>query len=207
MTGRRTRDAEQLFERALAVRERAVGPDHPDTARSLNNLAAFYAGTGYPEKALPLALRLIASGRGELRAVLPVLADAERNQLIPTEQAVDAMLHAIQRGAQSSAASAVNKLAVRLAAGSDRLAELVRRDQDLAAEAEALDKALVAAVSKERSKRDLGCRAARPGPACRHFERTPVAAKDLVDGISRLRRAVESIAVDGEGDSVAAVGR
>lgn len=153
--GRRTRDAEKLFERALAVRERAVGPDHPDTARSLNNLAAFYAETGYPEKALPLALRLIASGRGELRAVLPVLADAERNQLIATEQAVDAMLHAIQRGAQSSAASAVNKLAVRLAAGSDRLAELVRRDQDLSAEAEALDKALVAAVSKERSKRDV----------------------------------------------------
>ena len=103
---------------------------------------------------MPLALRLIASGRGELRAVLPVLADAERNQLIPTDQAVDAMLNAIQRGTQSSAASAVNKLAVRLAAGSDRLAELVRRDQDLAAEAEALDKAMVAAVSKERSKRD-----------------------------------------------------
>ncbi len=152
--GRRTRDAEKLFERALAVRERAVGPDHPDTARSLNNLASFYAGTGYPEKALPLALRLIASGRGELRAVLPVLADAERNQLIATEPAVDAMLHAIQRATQSSAASAVNKLAVRLAAGSDRLAELVRRDQDLSTEADALDKALVTAVSKERSKRD-----------------------------------------------------
>ena len=64
------------------------------------------------------------------------------------------MLNVIQRGTQSSAASAVNKLAVRLAAGSDRLAELVRRDQDLATEAEALDKAIVAAVSKERSKRD-----------------------------------------------------
>ena len=73
---------------------------------------------------------------------------------MPREKAVDAMLHVIQRGTQSSAASAVNKLAVRLAAGSDRLAELVRRDQDLAAEAEALDKSLVAAVSKERSKRD-----------------------------------------------------
>ena len=42
----------------------------------------------------------------------------------------------IQHGAQSSAASAVNKLAVRVAAGSDRLAELVRRDQDLASEAD-----------------------------------------------------------------------
>ena len=64
------------------------------------------------------------------------------------------MLNVIQRGTQSSVASAVNKLAVRLAAGSDRLAELVRRDQDLASEAEALDKSIVAAVSKERSKRD-----------------------------------------------------
>ncbi|MBN8987992.1 MAG: CHAT domain-containing protein [Rhizobiales bacterium] len=150
----RVRDAERLFERALAIRERAVGPDHPDTAKSMNNLALFEARTGYPEKALPLALKLVASGRGELRAVLPVLVDSERNRLIPAEQAMDAMLDAIQRGTQSQAASAVNKLAVRLAAGNDRLAELVRRDQDLAAEAEALDKAVVAAVSKERSKRD-----------------------------------------------------
>jgi CHAT domain-containing protein len=74
--------------------------------------------------------------------------------LMPAEQALDQALDVIQRGAQSSAASAVNKLAVRLAAGNDRLAQLVRRDQDLAAEADALDKAIVAAVSKERSKRD-----------------------------------------------------
>ena len=62
-------------------------------------------------------------------------------------QALDDALNAVQRGTQSSAASAVNKLAVRLAAGTDRLAQLVRRDQDLAAEAEPLDKAMVEAVS------------------------------------------------------------
>jgi hypothetical protein len=67
---------------------------------------------------------------------------------------LDHALNAVQRGAQSSAASAVNKLAVRLAAGNDRLAQLVRRDQDLATEAEALDKTIVAAVSKEPSRRD-----------------------------------------------------
>ena len=99
------------------------------------------------------------------------------SKLIPTDQAVDAMLNAIQRGTQSSAASAVNKLAVRLAAGNDRLAELVRRDQDLAAEAEALDKALVAAVSKERSKRDLAAEQRSQGQACRHCDRTPVRCK------------------------------
>ncbi len=74
---------------------------------------------------------------------------------MPAGQALDEALDAVQRGTQSSAASAVNKLALRLAAGTDRLAQLVRRDQDLAAEAETLDKAIVAAVSKERAKRDV----------------------------------------------------
>ena len=104
---------------------------------------------------LPIVERMIAGGRAQLRVALPVLFAAQRQQLMPAEKALDDALDAVQRGTQSSAASAVNKLAVRLAAGSDRLAQLVRRDQDLAAEAEALDKAIVAAVSKERAKRDV----------------------------------------------------
>ena len=148
-------EALPLFQRALAIRERAVGPDHPDAAISMNNLAAFYQASGRPGDALPLVQRLIASGRAQLRAALAVLADAQRQQLMPADKALDDALNVIQRGTQSQAASAVNKLAVRLAAGNDRLAELVRRDQDLAAEAEALDKAIVTAVSKERSKRDV----------------------------------------------------
>ena len=151
----RLADAEPLYQRALAVRERAVGPDHPDTATSTNNLALLYRTEGRTADALPLVQRMIGSGRAQLRVALPVLFDAQRQQLIPAEKALDDALDAIQRGAQSSAASAVNKLAVRLAAGTDRLAELVRRDQDLSAEADALDRAIVAAVSKERSKRDL----------------------------------------------------
>lgn len=155
----RYKEALPLFQRALAVRERAVGPDHPDTATSMNNLAAFYQASGRPDDGLPLVERLIASGRAQLGAALPILADAQRQQLLPLEQAVDDALNAIQRGTQSSAASAVNKLAVRLAAGNDRLAELVRRDQDLSAEAESLDKAIVTAASKERAKRDVAAEA------------------------------------------------
>jgi hypothetical protein len=147
-------DAQLLYQRALSIREQAVGPDHPDTATSLNNLASFYQGQGRTSDAMPIVERTIANGRAQLRVALPVLSAAERQQLLPTERALDDALNVIQRGAQSSAASAVNKLAVRLAAGNDRLAELVRSDQDLAAEAETLDKAIVAAVSKERSKRD-----------------------------------------------------
>jgi len=147
-------EAQPLFERALAIRERGGGPDHPDTAASTNNLASFFQVSGRPGEALPLVERLIANGRAQPRAALAVLAAAERQQLMPREKAVDDMLNVIERSTRSSAASAVNKLAVRLAAGSDRLAELVRRDQDLGSEAEALDKSIVAAVSKERSKRD-----------------------------------------------------
>jgi CHAT domain-containing protein/Tfp pilus assembly protein PilF len=147
-------DAEPLYRRAAAIREAALGPDHPDLVISLNNLASLYQTEGHGADALPIVQRLIAGGRAQPRVALPVLFAAQRRQSMPAEKALDDALNAVQRGTQSSAASAVNKLAVRLAAGSDRLAELVRRDQDLAAEAEALDKAILAAVSKEPSKRD-----------------------------------------------------
>jgi CHAT domain-containing protein/Tfp pilus assembly protein PilF len=155
----RLADAEPLYQRALAIREKAVGADHPDTAISTNNLAFLYRAEGRAADALPLVQRMIGSGRAQLRVALPVLFDAQRQQLLPAEQAQDDALNVIQRGTQSSAASAVNKLAVRIAAGNDRLAELVRQDQDLGSEAEALDKAIVAAVSKDRTKRDAAAEA------------------------------------------------
>ncbi|HLG80303.1 MAG TPA: CHAT domain-containing tetratricopeptide repeat protein [Bradyrhizobium sp.] len=144
----RPADAEPLYLRALAIRERAVGPDHPDVATSENNLAAFYQGQGRTADALPLVEKTLASGRAQLRSALAVLFASSARQLMPQDKSLDQALDVIQRATQSSAASAVNKLAVRLAAGSDHLAELVRKDQDLASEAEALDKAIVAAVSK-----------------------------------------------------------
>ena len=147
-------DALPLYQRAAAIRETALGANHPDAAISLNNLAFLYQVQGRTADALPLAEKTLAGGRAQIRVALPVLLAAQQQQLMPPEQALDDALNAVQAGTQSSAASAVNKLAVRLAAGSDRLAQLVRRDQDLAAEAETLDKAIVAAVSKDRTKRD-----------------------------------------------------
>ena len=38
--------AEPLYKRALAINEKVLGPDHPNTATSLNNLAALYRGPG-----------------------------------------------------------------------------------------------------------------------------------------------------------------
>lgn len=147
-------EAEPLYRRALSIRERALGPDHPDVATSTNNLAYFLQVSGRTADALPFAQKTLAANRAQLRVVLPVLFAARQQALLASDKALDDALSAIQRGTQSSAASAVNKLAVRMAAGSDRLAELVRRDQDLTAEAEALDKAIIAAVSKPSAQRD-----------------------------------------------------
>lgn len=147
-------DAEPLYRRALSIRERGVGLDHPETATSTNNLANLLRLEDRVNDALPLLARLIVTGRAQVRVALPALYDAQQKQLLAQGTALDDALSVIQRGAQSSAASAVNKLAVRLAAGNDRLAELVRRDQDLGSEAESLDKSIMSAVSKDRAKRD-----------------------------------------------------
>ncbi|MBR0962347.1 CHAT domain-containing protein [Bradyrhizobium japonicum] len=148
-------EAEPLYRRALSIRERALGPDHPDVATSTSNLAHFLQATGRTADALPFAQKTLAANRAQLRVVLPILFAARQQSLLASDKALDEALGAIQRGTQSSAASAVNKLAVRLAAGSDRLAELVRKEQDLAAESDALDKAIIAAVSKQSAQRDV----------------------------------------------------
>ena len=49
-----------LQERALAITEQALGPDHPDTAIRLDNLAAIYRQLGRAADALPLQERALA---------------------------------------------------------------------------------------------------------------------------------------------------
>jgi tetratricopeptide (TPR) repeat protein len=53
-------EARLLFERALAIREKGVGPDHPDTAMSLNNLARLLRDQGDLAAARPLQERALA---------------------------------------------------------------------------------------------------------------------------------------------------
>ena len=87
-------------------------------------------------------------------AALPVLFGAQSAKLVASNEAIDDSLNVVQRASQTSAGGALNALAVRFAAGNDRLAQLVRKDQDLSSEAASLDKAIIAAVAKEPSKRD-----------------------------------------------------
>ena len=52
--------AEPLLLRALAIREKRLGPEHTEVATTLNNLAALYRDMGDHAKAEPLLLRDLA---------------------------------------------------------------------------------------------------------------------------------------------------
>lgn len=53
-------EAEPLYQRVLAICENVLGPEHPDTASSLNNLAELYRNQGRYAQAEPLFQRALA---------------------------------------------------------------------------------------------------------------------------------------------------
>ena len=54
------REAEALYKRALAITEKALGPDHPDVGALLNNIAGLYRAQGRFSEAEPLYQRALA---------------------------------------------------------------------------------------------------------------------------------------------------
>ena len=51
--------AEPLYRRVLAIREKVLGPDHPDVATTLHDLALLYGATDRPAEAEPLYRRVL----------------------------------------------------------------------------------------------------------------------------------------------------
>jgi tetratricopeptide (TPR) repeat protein len=184
-------DAEPLYKRALAIREKTLGPDHPDVAVSLSRLAELYRAQGHYAAAEPLyqhTLAILEKAHGPdhpaVATALNSLADLYQDQgryadaeplykralairekilgpdhpqsqrLITPNQALEAGYTVLQRSASSAAGEAISQLAARFAAGTNGLAQLVRKDQDLTAEAERLDKSIVAALSKAPAERN-----------------------------------------------------
>ena len=59
---------------SLAISEKALGPDHPDVAISLNNLAALYNDQGRYADAEPLYKRVVGdTGKRHLVPIIPML--------------------------------------------------------------------------------------------------------------------------------------
>ena len=72
-------EAEPLYKRSLAIREKALGPDHPDVAQSLNNLAVLYVDQGRYADAEPLYKRSLAIREKALGPDHPDVAIALNN--------------------------------------------------------------------------------------------------------------------------------
>src|SRR5712691_3830004 len=79
--------AEPLYKRALSIRERALGPEHPDVGATLNNLAELYwsqkkyaAAQPLYQRALTIVEKTVGPESPELGAALNNLADVYRAQ-------------------------------------------------------------------------------------------------------------------------------
>jgi tetratricopeptide (TPR) repeat protein len=79
--GRRAKfaEAEALYRRALAVREEVLGPRHPSTATSYNNLAANFMDQGQPAAAEPLFRKALAIREEALGPQHPDTAQSYNN--------------------------------------------------------------------------------------------------------------------------------
>ena len=75
----RCAEAEPLCMRALAIREQALGPEHPDVARSLNNLAVIYEMQARCAEAEPLHKRALAIWEKALGPEHPYVAQSLNN--------------------------------------------------------------------------------------------------------------------------------
>jgi tetratricopeptide (TPR) repeat protein len=87
-------DAEPRFQRALAIWEKALGPEHPDVATSLNNLAGLYHTQGRYADAEPRFQRALAIFEKVLGPEHPDVATSLNN--------LTALLRATNRGIEAA---------------------------------------------------------------------------------------------------------
>jgi CHAT domain-containing protein/tetratricopeptide (TPR) repeat protein len=147
-------EADEASERALKIFEKALGPTHPSVLKSLNLQAESYLAQGRYADALSI-VRLTMSRRGAAKKVaFPAIFAAREHNLIDSLPAAAESYEVAQRASSSAAAIAVSKLAARFSVGNSELAQHVRKDQDLAVEADTLDKRLIAALSRATAERD-----------------------------------------------------
>ncbi len=180
-------EAANAHARALALAEEFLGPRHPQTALILDNLAGASAAEGDAGKALALSRKatdiLIADTAAasdaratEERAKLyrrraARLWQASEKRLEPAASLAAEAFAMAQWANQSAAAAALQQTSVRFAAGSDKLAALVREAQDLNTLWRDRDKALAAELSGAEARDNAGKLAALRDEMARIAER------------------------------------
>jgi CHAT domain-containing protein/tetratricopeptide (TPR) repeat protein len=180
ITGGRYSEAEAHLKRILEIYERSYGTEHPDVVVALTNLAIVYERQGAITKSLDSARRATqilarrfaidegASRAGalveqrtkasafELHIKMLFAADSAKRKAGKVADVRDSLesFEIAQLSRASDTAGQVALMAARYAAGSDALAEVTRRRQDLAAKWEGIDSALLRDVSKPAQQRD-----------------------------------------------------
>ena len=66
----------KLYEETLALQKAKLGPDHPDTLASMNNLANSYAAAGQLDRALKLREETLALRRRSSAPTTPTRSPA-----------------------------------------------------------------------------------------------------------------------------------
>jgi CHAT domain-containing protein len=166
-------EAASLYQRAVVMSERALAPDHPAAARVLDGRAVFLAATGdlkgalaSSRQAVSIASKLLgrSTGAGSAFELAPLRQYFDSNldilhqaaaQKVAGADAAPEAFEVAQWANQSAAATALGQLAARLASGSDGLAQLVRAQQDAAAEQRGLDKTLLEELAKPAEQRGV----------------------------------------------------
>jgi CHAT domain-containing protein len=168
-------EAEPLYRRSLAIKEKILGPENPDVADSLNNLSHFHADVGQQDLALEEARRATVIYRKRLadrfdprssntapevtfeRIVflhhVTLLTELNSGARTDSEALRREAFEVGQLLSTTSVGQAISRMAARFADGQGELARLVRKQQDLTLDWWELDKALIAALSRDPDQR------------------------------------------------------
>lgn len=156
-------DARVRLDRALAIAQERLGPAHQDSIATLINLADVDRRDGKWPAALA-HLRLAAAALNAQRNVQfnrfteldPWLVDAiwRVSDGKPDNAAKDEAFGAVQRAHETRAGAALAQMAARFGAGNDAIAGLLRRQQDLKASLETLDKRVTSELGQADGRRN-----------------------------------------------------
>ncbi len=161
-------DARKRFERALTIAQAKLGPGHHDTIATMINLASVDSHEGKWPDALAMLRRASAAMNGRpavgnnnaqfkrfteldtglMEAVWHV-ADGR-----PDAAASNEAFEAAQRAHETQAGAALAQMAARFGAGNDAMASVVRRQQDLKAALDSLDKRIATELGAPDGKRN-----------------------------------------------------
>jgi len=85
-------EARPLYEQSLAIWEKALGPEHPNVATSLNNLAGLLKDQGSYAEARPLYEQGLRGTLNHLSRNMRSMTEAERFRYLATKKGPELLL-------------------------------------------------------------------------------------------------------------------